>query len=520
MKRKELTLKQEPPRDKHTALKWSGLQFRMTISYALTTLIAVLLVEIVLGATIWMLLTYGSLTDNGFMVSTRQTAKLYALAASAQAGGGALNPHATFQPGRPSSIVFADYFTDANNVHYISARTPDDANPAFALLITPGNLVLASSYPARYPTATHASQLLPNRAHLVVNALAGIPASTIDQTAQGRVVRLAETVWSRENKIIGAVYLQIPEASGGTLLQGFTLFWLISGLFWLVVMMLVGGIFGLITTRGLVRRLRHLVNATTRFASGDYLQRVQVSRWDEVGQLEQHFNQMAEQLAASTALQQKLAEQEARLEERARISRDLHDSVKQQVFATTMQIGAALAQLDSPNEIAHKHMLEAETLAYQAQQELTTLIRELRPLALQDNKGLAAVLRDYVTTWSRQQGIPADVDVPGMCALPLLIEEALLRIVQEALSNIARHSQATYVQIILENRQEQIVLSITDNGCGFDVAKANGYGVGLHSMQERMKALGGIMEIESTIGQGTRLTIQCTCTLNDSTSLR
>ena len=81
----------------------------------------------------------------------------------------------------------------------------------------------------------------------------------------------------------------------------------------------IGGLFGLITTHGLVRRLHSLVRASTRFANGDYRQRVQVRRSDEVGQLEQQFNHMAEQLVASIAQQQALAEQNARMQERSRI---------------------------------------------------------------------------------------------------------------------------------------------------------------------------------------------------------
>lgn len=82
----------------------------------------------------------------------------------------------------------------------------------------------------------------------------------------------------------------------------------------------IGGLFGLITTRGLVRRLHSLMRASTRFANGDYMQRVQVSRADEVGQLEQQFNRMAEQLVASIAQQQTLAEQNARIQERAHLT--------------------------------------------------------------------------------------------------------------------------------------------------------------------------------------------------------
>lgn len=296
----------------------------MTISYALTTVGAALFLEILAGALILTLLTFTPLADNGFIAGARQTANLYALAARAQAGGAALDPHTTFQPGQPSSIALPqqDFSNNGGNIQYNNTRSPNDQDAAFALLIAPDGRVLASSYPARYPAATPVARLLPSRSQLIMKALAGVPGSSIDVTSRGRSASAVETVLSH-GKVIGAVFVQIPVFSGGNLLPGFSTAVLASGVFWLVLMLPVGVLFGLITTRALVRRLRHLVTATTRFADGDYTQRVQVSRRDEVGQLEQQFNRMAEELVESMAQRQALAEQNARLEERARIEQEL-----------------------------------------------------------------------------------------------------------------------------------------------------------------------------------------------------
>jgi NarL family two-component system sensor histidine kinase LiaS len=272
-------------------------------------------------------------------------------------------------------------------------------------------------------------------------------------------------------------------------------------IFLLLVVPLIGGLFGIISTRRLIQRIHSLATATTLFAEGHYEQPLPVLKKDEVGQLEQHFNQMAEQLVESIAQRQKLAEQGARQRERNRIARDLHDSVKQQTFALSIQISTARALLDQHKDAARKHLLEAETLAYQVQQELTTLIHELRSSALQD----------YVLSWSRQYSITADINVPETCILPATVEEALLRVTREALSNIARHSHATRVQVSLECSPEQTMLSIADNGQGFNPDSLNSSGVGLHSMRERLEALGGTVSIESTTGQGTRLVAYCAC---------
>lgn len=510
MEKNEIILKQKTFVRKQPSLRWSGLQRRMTITYALTTLAAVLFIEILIVTTIGTLLSYGPLAVNEFVNGARQTARTYALAASVQAGGEVLDPQTTFEPNRPSSIALPDdnRSGSSSDAPYVSNKLKNAQIATFALLIAPDGHILASSYPAQYPSNTPAAQLLPSKVHLINNALVGRSGNAVDWTAQGRIVSVVEPVWSREKKPIGAIYLQIPGLSAGGLLPGFASVVVISGLFWLLVTLLVGGIFGLISTRGLVRRIRHLVMALMHFADGDYTQRVHVSRKDEVGQLEEQFNWMAQQLVESTTQRQALAGQNARMAERDRLARDLHDSVKQQVFAVSMQLGAALSLLDQQRDVARQHLEQAESLAYEVQQELTTLIQELRPLALQD-KELSVALQDFVKAWSHQQGIAVDLHISDTCMLPLTIEEALWRVTQEAFSNIARHSQATEVQLSLECAQAIATLSIKDNGRGFDNTGTNTSGVGLHSMQERIEALGGTFTVESKVGEGTRILAQC-----------
>jgi two-component system, NarL family, sensor histidine kinase LiaS len=151
-------------------------------------------------------------------------------------------------------------------------------------------------------------------------------------------------------------------------------------------------------------------------------------------------------------------------------------------------------------------------LARQSQQELTTLIQELRPVALND-QGLAAALRHYTADWSRQNNIPVDFRVQGERPLPLATEQALFRIVQEALANIARHSQATAVDLRLVWSDGEIELTIGDNGRGFDPAQTAAGGpaawrsLGIDSMRERAEGLGGEFSLKSEPGQGTEITV-------------
>jgi len=173
-----------------------------------------------------------------------------------------------------------------------------------------------------------------------------------------------------------------------------------------------------------------------------------------------------------------------------------------------MQIGATKVLLKRDVDAAEVRLNEADKLVRQAQQELTSLIRELRPIAL-EGKGLVAALRELATEWTQQTDIVANLRVEGTQTLPLTIEEALFRVAQEALANVARHSKATLVQMVLTTTDDTVTLSVSDNGQGFDMSRQGHLGVGLLSMQERMEALGGEVQVESAPGKGTRIVAHC-----------
>jgi NarL family two-component system sensor histidine kinase LiaS len=224
---------------------------------------------------------------------------------------------------------------------------------------------------------------------------------------------------------------------------------------------------------------------------------------DELGQLAQRLNHMAEELKTLLQVRQELAT----VEERNRLARDLHDSVKQQLFATGMQVGAARALLALDTNRADERLIDAERLAHAAQQELTMIIHELRPAAL-ESKGLAAALRDYVDDWARHSGIRADISYQGERELPLVLEQALFRVAQEALANVARHSGASHADVRVIWSPESVLLSVSDNGHGFNPESQARHGVGLKSMHERLDTLGGTLTVASTPGQGTTVSAQ------------
>lgn len=209
---------------------------------------------------------------------------------------------------------------------------------------------------------------------------------------------------------------------------------------------------------------------------------------------------------ARTAQIEQLFEQTKELaivEERNRLARDLHDSAKQKAFAALAQLGAAKGLIHSDVRRAKNALGEAENLVYEVIEELSFLIQEMYPAALKE-KGLAAVLREYVFEWENRGEIQASLVIHGDQRLPLEVEQALYRVVQEALANVARHSRASQVEITVDYQPEGIQVCIHDNGCGFD-PEQKPIGMGLQSMQARVSKIGGTLTIESAPGKGTRL---------------
>jgi NarL family two-component system sensor histidine kinase LiaS len=266
---------------------------------------------------------------------------------------------------------------------------------------------------------------------------------------------------------------------------------------------MMGIIFGGITARGLVNRLKEVSTSAHSWSQGNFTVFVDDPAGDELSQLADDLNKMARQLEDLIDEREELSA----LEERNRLARDLHDSVKQQAFAAAAQLAAANAKLDTDPQKAKIHLREAETLAYSIRQELTDLINELHPVALK-GQGLVPELRGYLSDWSQQNGMQTDLRVQGERPLPIDIEQTLFRIIQGALSNIARHSGAQHAELRLLYSSDTVTLTITDDGRGFD-PKNQRYGLGLRSIQERTEILNGSVEVNSALGIGTRITVVC-----------
>jgi len=382
-------------------------------------------------------------------------------------------------------------------------------SPKFALVAVLGadGQVLASASATGTPDP---GALNAPPAQMVIHAaLAGNKTST-DQTrtlADGRTV-VAVPVLTQDGQQVLGVLFTIPDGqaltdTSSTSKPSDTLATILATLspgvlYFMLLACVVGTLSGLWASRGITRRLRQITQAASAWSRGEFQVAVRDTLPDEVGHLARDLNSMAEQLHTLLTTRQELAV----VEERHRLARDLHDSVKQQLFVMTMLVGAVRASvLDHPQ--AEQTLSEVERLAGQAHQELNALIRALRPVALA-GKGLSAALHELSKEWSQSTGITAATDLPEAVALPLEAEQALFRVAQEALNNVARHSGATAIKVRLVREPESVRLQIQDNGHGFDVAQHHGQGLGLFSMRERVEALGGTLLIFST-PEGTRV---------------
>lgn len=272
-----------------------------------------------------------------------------------------------------------------------------------------------------------------------------------------------------------------------------------------LIMSTIGIVFGVMVGKRITRRLQCITSAIHEWSHGQFQTIVHDPSADELGQLAQDLNQMARQVQTLLAAQQRLT----LLEERERMARDLHDSVKQQTFGLALLIGAGKKYLVKDPAQASLYLSEAEALVDQTRQELTAVIQHLRPLALTE-KGLATILLEYVAQWSRRAGITAEVSVQEASSLSTEQEENVFRVAQEALTNVARHSNADKVSVHLVQDTRQVCLRIQDNGQGFEMAKVTRKGFGIASMHERIEASQGTIHISSTAeGTGVTVTIPC-----------
>ena len=191
----------------------------------------------------------------------------------------------------------------------------------------------------------------------------------------------------------------------------------------------------------------------------------------------------------------------AREEERLRLRRDLHDGLGPKLAGQTLKLEAAMDALDSETETARALLKESMTESQTLIIEIRRLVYGLRPPAL-DQLGLLAAIREQASQY-QINGLQVTVSAPeSLPILPAAVEVAAYRIIQEALTNVARHAQAKTCIVSLSINKD-LEIAVTDDGIGF--SKTQKAGVGLFSMRERAEEIGGTCVVESTVNKGTRV---------------
>jgi signal transduction histidine kinase len=193
--------------------------------------------------------------------------------------------------------------------------------------------------------------------------------------------------------------------------------------------------------------------------------------------------------------------------ERERLARDLHDSVTQALFTTSL-IADTLPRVweRDPGE-ARKGLEQIRRLSNGALAEMRALLIELRPHAL-DEQGLDILLRQLADGIMALTHITITTTIMGDCKLPREVQMGLYRIAQEALNNIIKHSNASIAKLNLNCTEEGVILSVIDNGRGFDLDTSPLDHYGLKIMHERSLAIDANIRINSRLGQGTEVVVQ------------
>ncbi len=204
-------------------------------------------------------------------------------------------------------------------------------------------------------------------------------------------------------------------------------------------------------------------------------------------------------------LSQKLVH--AQEEERRSISRELHDEIGQMLTGLRLELRNLEELFLSPGPDSQKRLQEIKDLAEKTMRAVRDLAMGLRPSML-DDLGLAPAIQWQAREYSRHNGVPATVEIDGnIDNIPEDVRTCIYRVVQESLTNCARHSRAENVRITLHGTRTDLVVCIQDDGIGFDMRKASSRGIGLIGMEERVRELGGRSAIQSHPGRGTSVDI-------------
>ncbi|MDP2917303.1 MAG: histidine kinase [Dehalococcoidia bacterium] len=284
-------------------------------------------------------------------------------------------------------------------------------------------------------------------------------------------------------------------------------------LLWVAVILVLGLVIAYGLASILTGPFAQLADAARAAGKGEFRWKAPIWAKDELGSLGSAFNEMSAELKHKEEMRVHLLAKviDAQESERKRIARELHDETSQSL--TSLMVGLKSIEDVSSVSQAKEKATELRALAAQTLNEVHNLAVELRP-SLLDDLGLASAIQRYAEEYSAKMNINIDSHVSGLSEqrLPPEIEVAVYRIIQEALTNIAKYAGAKNVSIVLRRRDSSLVAIVEDDGKGFDVNEtmfsSDGKQLGLFGMYERASLIGGKLSIESYPGSGTTVFLE------------
>jgi signal transduction histidine kinase len=227
------------------------------------------------------------------------------------------------------------------------------------------------------------------------------------------------------------------------------------------------------------RRLNAIARAADAWSEGDFTQEVADPSADEIGRLSQRLDQMARQLEVLLAIKAELAG----ANERQRLARDLHDTVKQKAFALQLQLAAVERAKGLPDGVA-RTLEDVRGITHEIQEELAQLIGEAGELS---SEPLDQILLRRAEAWGRRGRFSVEADLASARELPVHQRPVLIRVLDEALANVMRHAGAGRAEVRLRQAGGRMELTVEDDGRGLD--QAGDEGMGLHNMRRRAAEL-------------------------------
>ncbi len=265
------------------------------------------------------------------------------------------------------------------------------------------------------------------------------------------------------------------------------------------------------------RPLQAMIRGVRDIQAGNLATSIPVSYRDEIGFLTQSFNDMAavqrdlvlhleERVAERTAEVASYAAENARLEERNHLSRELHDAVSQTLFSASLMADTLPLVWQQNPQRGLQVLAELRQLNQNALAEMRILLLELRPSALID-KPFGELLQQLSTRVGVHAPLTVKLEIEQDCLLPPEVQTTFYRIAQESLNNISKHAKATLVSVYFEGMPTQAILTISDDGCGFHTNRVLAGHLGLDIMRERAADIGATLEVDAQPEHGTTITL-------------